>query len=472
MDSRRPQRYYQRHQTPRHRGPHWPSIIAFSIIGLFVAVNAAVFAMYHDRTYPNAIVMNKPMGNVKFDELGATIGQTKLLPEAITLTHNRLNVSVSLADVAISQDTARTVASAREQQPWLPILGLFGKHELAAPIKQAEVPATAISKLESTFKGEPVNARLAMEGQDVVIKDGVYGFRFDKASLQSDIIKALDDGKASLSAPVRTSPPAIETASLEDDKRSVESQLNTSLTYNLQGTISKADRATIASWFVAEGDTFKPSADLIMGYLTKLAGAKNILIKDSTPAVTSTQRALADRQPLDLTLAPATALKTITYCTAVKGVDRAELATLSAKAASTYFDSRGWGMNGQVAFKEVTTGCDFTLWLAASNLMPSFGAICDSMWSCRVGPNVVINNDRWMNASPAWQKYGGTIPEYRSMVINHETGHWLGFGHDHCSGAGQQAPVMQQQSIDLQGCVFSPWPNASELTTNRTRLGI
>jgi hypothetical protein len=104
--------------------------------------------------------------------------------------------------------------------------------------------------------------------------------------------------------------------------------------------------------------------------------------------------------------------------------------------------------------------------------MPTFGSICDNIWSCRVGPNVVINYDRWQHASPAWNSFGGTMNDYRHMVINHETGHWLGFSHAQCPGAGQQAPVMQQQSIDLQGCKFNPWPSVGELATDRTRLGL
>ncbi|MET1033315.1 MAG: DUF3152 domain-containing protein, partial [Candidatus Saccharimonadales bacterium] len=99
-------------------------------------------------------------------------------------------------------------------------------------------------------------------------------------------------------------------------------------------------------------------------------------------------------------------------------------------------------------------------------------AICDSLWSCRVGPNVVINFDRWQGASSSWNANGGTLDDYRHMVINHETGHWLGFGHASCGGAGQLAPVMQQQSIDLQGCKFNPWPSTSEITTLRRTLGL
>jgi hypothetical protein len=125
-----------------------------------------------------------------------------------------------------------------------------------------------------------------------------------------------------------------------------------------------------------------------------------------------------------------------------------------------------------VEYREVSSGCDFTVWLTAANQMPSFGAICDPLWSCRVGPNVVINFNRWQNASEAWNARGGSLEDYRHMVINHETGHWLGFGHSHCPGPGQPAPVMQQQSIDLQGCSFNPWPTAGELAALKRDLGI
>ena len=147
-----------------------------------------------------------------------------------------------------------------------------------------------------------------------------------------------------------------------------------------------------------------------------------------------------------------------TYCVAARGVDPSYLPELQAKLASVYSDSRGWSLGGVNSFSEVTSGCGLIVWLTAADQMPSFGSICDSMWSCTVYPNVILNFDRWRFASPAWLGGGGNLDDYRTMVINHETGHWLGFGHRFCSGSGQPAPVMQQQSISLQGCAANPWP--------------
>ncbi len=156
--------------------------------------------------------------------------------------------------------------------------------------------------------------------------------------------------------------------------------------------------------------------------------------------------------------APVPHSRVYTYCVTTRGVDPSFLPELRAKLASVYSDSRGWSLGGVNTFTEVTSGCGMTVWLTAADQMPSFGSICDSSWSCTVYPNVILNFDRWRFASPAWNGGGGNLNDYRTMVINHETGHWLGFGHRFCQGAGQQAPVMQQQSINLQGCAVNPWP--------------
>jgi hypothetical protein len=164
-----------------------------------------------------------------------------------------------------------------------------------------------------------------------------------------------------------------------------------------------------------------------------------------------------------------TSTQTVTYDVTTRGAIRANLAQFKANANQTLNDSRGWAQMG-VRFQEVSSGGTFTLVLSEASQLPTFSSGCDALYSCNVGRYVVINQDRWLGATPSWNGAGGSLRDYQHMVINHETGHWLGHGHAHCSASGQPAAVMQQQSIDLEGCRFNPWPTASELWS--TTLGI
>lgn len=161
--------------------------------------------------------------------------------------------------------------------------------------------------------------------------------------------------------------------------------------------------------------------------------------------------------------------RVVTYDVMTKGAVIANFAEFRTQANATLNDGRGWSRLG-VTFQEVQSGGSFTLVLSEASQMTSFSSGCGVDYSCRAGRYVIINQDRWLGATPSWNGAGGSLRDYRHMVVNHETGHWLGHGHSSCSGAGQPAQVMQQQSIDLQGCAFNAWPTAGELWS--TQLGI
>jgi len=154
--------------------------------------------------------------------------------------------------------------------------------------------------------------------------------------------------------------------------------------------------------------------------------------------------------------------RTVSYSVRTKGKIVVSVKKFRRLAQQTYDDPRGWRGRG-VRFVPVKKGGSFTLWLAAASTVPSFSSGCSSMWSCRVGRNVIINQDRWRWASPAWNAAHRSLRDYRHMVVNHETGHWLGKGHAKCPGKGRPAPVMMQQSKGTQGCRFNPWPTLAEL---------
>jgi hypothetical protein len=106
----------------------------------------------------------------------------------------------------------------------------------------------------------------------------------------------------------------------------------------------------------------------------------------------------------------------------------------------------------------VRRGGDFTLVLASARAVTPFSSSWSSTWSCRVGRFVIINQLRWKHASPAWNAAGRSTRHYRHLVVNHETGHWLGRGHASCPSGGGKAPVMMQQSKGTGRCRLNPWP--------------
>jgi len=147
------------------------------------------------------------------------------------------------------------------------------------------------------------------------------------------------------------------------------------------------------------------------------------------------------------------------YVVVKRGKITVSMKDFAAQTAQTYGDSRGWRA-GHHRFVRVQKGGDFSLVMAEAKYLPSYSSVCSVKYSCRVGRYVIINQNRWRNGS---KPFTGTLRQYRHMVVNHETGHWLGRRHESCAGKGQLAPVMQQQSKGLQGCKPNAWPLPAEI---------
>ncbi len=154
---------------------------------------------------------------------------------------------------------------------------------------------------------------------------------------------------------------------------------------------------------------------------------------------------LYDSRTADATGILAPPSRTVTYSVGVRGTITADVTAFAASAQATLDDARGWRAAG-ISFRQVPTGGNFTLWLSQAELVPGFGPPCTVNYSCRVGRDVIVNEARWRLATPVWTGAGASLDDYHHLVVNHEVGHWLGFDHLLCGGAGQAAPVMLQLS--------------------------
>ncbi|MFE3856340.1 DUF3152 domain-containing protein [Streptomyces griseorubiginosus] len=130
----------------------------------------------------------------------------------------------------------------------------------------------------------------------------------------------------------------------------------------------------------------------------------------------------------------------------------------------TLADPRGWTADGHSAFQRVADGpTDFRVRLATPATVDKFcaegGLDTGGKVNCSVNRNVMVNLRRWVLATEFYTK---DVVGYRSLIINHEVGHFLGHGHVTCPGEGQPAPAMMQQIKGLLGCVPNVWPYDSD----------
>ncbi|HEX6870250.1 MAG TPA: DUF3152 domain-containing protein [Micromonosporaceae bacterium] len=149
------------------------------------------------------------------------------------------------------------------------------------------------------------------------------------------------------------------------------------------------------------------------------------------------------------------------YRVAVEGGTGVDPERFGVAVETVLADPRGWTAGGQVRLQRVpgNAPAEFTVYLASPVTSEQ---MCRAGWletqqftNCRLGGQVVINLARWLTAVP---DYGAPLATYQAYAINHEVGHELGQGHELCPGLGRLAPVMQQQTLGLRGCVANSWP--------------
>jgi hypothetical protein len=130
-------------------------------------------------------------------------------------------------------------------------------------------------------------------------------------------------------------------------------------------------------------------------------------------------------------------------------------------------DPAGWGAAGR-SFVRVDERAEITVLLARP---PTIDRLCKPLatlgrYSCGRAGRAALNLDRWQRGSLAWT---ASLGEYRTYMVNHEVGHLLGIPHLDCPAAGEPAPIMQQQTFGLDGCLPSAWPSTPEIERLRRR---
>jgi hypothetical protein len=349
---------------------------------------------------------------------------------------------------------------------------VFRRHVLAAPLDadKAKIRGQVAQKLEAKFGKNPVNASINLSDDKFAITSDASGLTVDKVALKSHILDALSQN-TDVKTPMITLGAEINAQSLEPTRDKLQKELQANIFYTYKGKSVQAKKHDIASWFTSVSGEFIINDTRLKQFIHDSGASMGVSAKNLTAAAIATKNSMASGGKLSLALEPYDETKTIKYCVGSRGVDASQLKEVRAKLKTVYGDIRGWSLDGQAVFDYAENGCDFTVWLSGNDQMTSFGGACTEFWNCMSGNNVVINADRWNQTTPAWKASGGNIEDYRTMLVNHETGHWLGFLDSYtCPSEGQSAPIMLQQSVNLRGCVFNIWPVRSELDQLRRTL--
>lgn len=415
------------------------------------------------------------LGSVTASELTQALRQHVSLPSSVTFTDGTTQIKTTPQALGITIDYDAMSQQALQRRS-MPLLELMTQKtvDLALKIDETAYRATLL-RLTKPLQKETLNANIIVKNGTFTIQPEQIGVSVNPALTKSNLQSALARNQSTIPLSTSHTPPAVIGASLQPAQKELEAQTNTAITITFQDKKITPTAADKTAWFAASGTTMGAAIAPIEAYLNALANTWNIQVNNMQAAAEAIQSAVGQKRAATIVLQGSVRTRVVTsytFCVAAKEVDPALLQDLSRKLQSVLADARGWSLGGVVVFRQVDAGCQFTVWLSKASLLPTFSSGCSAEWSCRVGSNVIVNLDRWQNASTSWNAAGGSLDEYQAMVINHEIGHWLGFDHYQCSGPGQPAPVMLQQSIDLQACAFNAWPVVAETKALKTRLGL
>ncbi len=429
------------------------------LLGLFILANIATYLIYFNKVLPNYYLGSVPVGGKAYSGLSKQVAADSLLPKTLKFSKNEKSKTLTPAQTGVHVDADASIAALKSTHSWLPLLSLFMRHTVPLQINLDEDTfAASASDLNTALSKEPVKNHIEFNGQAFVEAPAKDGYKIDSTALKKELLNTIRPGGSAVAVPtvIQKAPAA---ADLSTDIAALKKQITTKISLAYQGKTVTPDEKIIGGWYEASGQSMALSAAKAGVYLDGIAPAA----ANRSDLILAIGYALNNGQPMSFAVAPKGS-PTHTYCVQGRGA-ATNLSGVIGKLAATYADTRGWNGNGNMAFDYVDSGCEYTVWMSSAGQMASFGSICDSYYNCQVGANVILNEDRWKSGTDPWNAAGGNIEDYRVLMINHETGHRLGFGENNiCAAPGEPAFVMMQQSVDLKGCKFNIWPLLSELS--------
>jgi hypothetical protein len=446
-------------------GWHAPSkawLAGIVVFAVFLAINGAIDAYYTSRVYPGVRVGQVSVGNVPFnklaDKLAFSMPDTKL-----TANFGTLNYSLAAGSALGAPEFAQAVreAEAVGHTTPLPIAGAIESLFSRPVALNEDVDMTAVNSLVGQISQEvdhsPSNAvPMIVDGQAFVIADK-SGAKLDQQQADSAITASVGV-KANAALSVAVLPASVKTSQFDNDIAAAQTVLGLSLQIKADGQTLLVSPATIGNWIVFNGPGKGISVDgsAVSKYVTGISGAFDraaatqaliTAVQDKKSLFYTVSTAKTTAAPSLPSIAMALPMKSYSYC--VQSSSKSDTAALENDIASDLSDPSGWSLGGRIKYSLVSSGCDFTVALVASNAMGTFNPSCAAQTSCLAGSQLVINQAAWSTAPSAWHS---GLPQYRTGLVSQEVGNWLGFNHAACVGKAQPLPILASPTLVLDGC--------------------
>lgn len=434
--------------------------IGLAGLGLFIGLNLATGAYYSNRVYPGVRVDNLAAGGWTFDQLHQKLQQTlpkPALSAVVGAGHYELNLSD--AGSAVSADLERNVRESGRTTA-LPLAGLIGSW-LAKPISPAYVLGDdavdrSVQRLAAAVERTPSNTAVIIHGTDVFVLADKPGVRLDKAAAAAAIRAAYGHVATVSINPLRLEP-SVRAADYANDATLAQATITTVVQITIKKAHYSPTPGQIASWVVflgpGKGVTVDPAGVAV--FIATIPGSfdRAGAVNGVVAALNARQRATLSPSAKKPTAGPNPAsmaavgpVASYSYCIdETVGV----VPELALTTAAVLGSGGSWTLGGKLRFGQAKTGCNFTVRLADASALAALDPACEHQTTCRIHNDLAIATDSWSKTPSSWV---GDTTTYRTELINHVVGQWLGFEHPSCSAAATQAPVLSTPSLSIGGC--------------------
>jgi hypothetical protein len=434
---------------------------AYGIVGLvlFVGLNLVIGNYFSNRLYYGAKVGSVAVGGWTFDQLHSRLPSVLPKPAITALVGSRkYPIDTSLLGSASYPELEKNLKDVGRSTS-LPLMGLITAMFSAPVLPNYELSDMAVSEVSSRLGAlvyrQASNAAVLIVGSNVVVLADKPGAALDPAATASALKASYGHVGAMTLEPVRVSA-AVSALSYANEVTTAQALIGLSIQVVLGKSTYTPTPAQIGGWlaFSGPGNGASVIPNAVAAYVATIPGSFDRVgtingivaeLNAHRGGVVAPSIARPTPNP-NAAITPITPVITYSYC-----VDAPDMAAgdLADQAASTLGNAAGWSLGGRVRFTRATADCNFVLSVASVQAMRALDPACAVQTACRIHNDLAIASTSWSKTPLGWV---GNLSSYRTELVNHVVGQWLGFDHPACNAVATKTPVLTEPSVTIAGC--------------------